>query len=62
MVDRNAVEGQRNEVHCNGCDHARVNLPPDPKPPVLGVLPNGFAAVVEEVPKPEPKPVQGVIY
>lgn len=39
----------------SGC--GRLDLPPDPKPPVAPAPPNGF--VVDEVPKPEPKPVRG---
>lgn len=37
--------------------HGRFDLPPDPKPPGAAPPPNGFV-VVEELPKPEPKPVQ----
>lgn len=39
-----------------GC--GRSDLPADPKPPVAPPPPNGFV-VVDEVPKPEPKPVRG---
>ncbi len=38
-------------------DRGRFDLPPDPKAPVPPPPPNGFV-VVDELPKPEPKPGQ----